>query len=656
MGTVSPVQILSTCVSALAVLIAGLAGAASAQAGFVPALGSPFPYAAPTTAVAVADGDRNGTVDVVAGGLDLRRGVGTGFLGNPIRVETTGPVEGLAAGDLNGDGLLDYAAIVPGAPRQVRRYIAIPGNGFAEEVVLPDAGEATDLAVADLDGAGLLDLVVVRRDDADPDGEDGSQDVTVVPGGSLEARHYESGLQSPRDVELGQLGGEGRPDIVVAGTEPRVAVLINDGGGNFAAGYPQATGAAGATRRIALTELNADGHADLLATDSGAAALHVLLGNGAGALQPLGPRATGLAGAAASVAAGDVNGDGVADAVAGGASGFAALLGDAAGGLTPAAGSPFATWVAVPGDTVEDIVVADMNRDGQSDVVTANRNGSASVLLNDGTGLLTATPTGIDFGEVLPASGLLTQTLTLRSTRGALRLTRLDRKGSRNFAVSDVDCLGRTLALGQTCTLSVTFNVPRRARRYEALLSVDANAAALIVPLSATPRPPIVSRTRLKRKRVRRGQRLDLRYRLSEGALTRVLVERARPGRRTARRGCVEPRRGDLQQQSRGDVRKSQRAERKPRRRNLRRRRCTLWHAVGKVGRRDQAGRNRLRVATRGKPRGVGRKRRPGPDYPAGTYRLSISALDHFRNRSEEQRLRFKILRPAKRPRSRRGR
>jgi hypothetical protein len=654
MGTVSPVRILSTCASALAVLIAGLAGAGSAQAGFVPALGSPFPYAAPTTAVAVADGDRNGTVDVVAGGLDLRRGVGTGFLGNPIRVGTTGPVEGLAAGDLNGDGLLDYAAIVPGAPRQVRRYIAIPGNGFAEEVVLPDAGEATDLAAADLDGAGLLDLVVVRRDDADPD-EGGSQDVTVVHGGSLDARHYESGLQSPHDVELGQLGGGGRPDIVVAGTEPRVAVLINDGGGNFAAGYPQPTGAAGATRRIALTELNADGHADLLATDSGAAALHVLLGNGAGALQPIGPRATGLAGAAASVAAGDVNGDGVADAVAGGASGFAALLGDAGGGLSPAAGSPFATWVAVPGDTVEDIVVADMNRDGQSDVVTANRNGSASVLLNDGTGLLTSTPTGVDFGEVLPASGLVTRTLTLRSTRGALRLTRLDRKGSRNFAIADVDCLGRTLALGQTCTLSVTFNVPRRARRYEALLSVDANAAALIVPLSATPRPPIVSRPRLERRRVRRGQRLDLRYGLSEGALTRVLVERARPGRRTARRGCVERRRGDLGQRPRGDLR-SRKADRKRRRGSLKRRRCTLWHAVGRVGRRDEAGRNRLRIATRGKPRGVGRKRRPGPDYPAGTYRLGISALDHFRNRSAEQRLRFKILRPAKRPRRGRGR
>ena len=84
MGTVSSVRVLIASVSALALLIAGSAAAAVAHAGFVPALGSPFPYAAPTDALAVADGDRNVTVDVAGGGLKLRRGAGTGFLGSPI--------------------------------------------------------------------------------------------------------------------------------------------------------------------------------------------------------------------------------------------------------------------------------------------------------------------------------------------------------------------------------------------------------------------------------------------------------------------------------------------------------------------------------------------------------------------------------------------
>jgi hypothetical protein len=394
----------------------------------------------------------------------------------------------------------------------------------------------------------------------------------------------------------------------------------------FADGVPRPTGAAGAARRVALADLNGDGRPDLLATDTGAAAVVAALGDGAAGFVPVGAHASGLPGAAGSVAAGDVNGDGAVDAVAGGNGLFAVLHGNGGGGFGAAPGSPFASGDPA-GGPVADVVAADMNRDGQLDVVTANLNGSVSVQLNDETGLLTATPTGVDFGEILPAVGVLTQTVTLRAARGALRLTRLDRQGTRNFSVADVDCLGRRLTLGQACTVAVSFNVPRRAKRYEALLSVDANAAATVVPLSATPRPPIVRRPLLKRKRVRRGQRLDLRYGLSEAALTRATVERARPGRRVGRgrgaRRCVPARRG-----------------------NLKRPRCTLWHRVKMSSERGSAGRNRMRIPTRAAPRGVGRKRRPGPTYPVGAYRLAVSAVDRFRNRSADQRLRFKVLRP----------
>ncbi|HYI79502.1 MAG TPA: VCBS repeat-containing protein [Thermoleophilaceae bacterium] len=623
-------RVLSTSMSALAVLIVGLAGAGTAQAGFVPALGSPFSYSAPVVALAVADGDRNGTVDVVAGGgaLTLRRGVGTGFLGNPIAVGTSGPVEGVAAGDLDGDGWLDYAAIAPGAGpgdgRQLLRFLAVPGNGFAVQPAV-DVGEATALSVANVNDDGLPDIVVVREDDADPGpgGEPGVQDVTVLLGGPNDenAEHHSSEIDAPADVDVGDLDGDGQPEIVVAGDEASVSVLLNEGGGSFADGDLTPTGAAGVSRRIALAQLDGDGRLDLLASDSGAAALLVLRGDGTGGLPPLGAHPSGLPGATLSLAAGDFNGDGATDAVAGGAGGrFAVLLGSGDGGLAPAPGSPFSAWVAA-GDPIRDVAAADMNRDGQLDVVTANANGSVSVLLNDETGLLGATPTGVDFGRMLPATGLRTQTVTLRANRGRLRITRLDRQGSKVFTVRDGDCIGRTLLLGQACTLSVTFNAPRRARRYEALLSVDANAAAVVVPLTATTRAPLVRGLRLERKRVARGQRLDLRYGLSEGALTRVLTERALPGRKVGSR-CVAPKRG-----------------------NLERRRCTIWQRVASVTRRDLAGRHRLRVATRERARGVGRKRRPGASHPAGAYRLSISALDRFRNRSEERRVAFKVLR-----------
>ncbi len=615
LSTVSLVRVLSTSLSALAILIAGLAGAASAQAGFVPALGSPFPYAAPTQALAVGDGDRNGTIDVVAGGLTLRRGAGSGFLGNPITVGVTGPVEGLAGGDLNGDGLTDYVAIAPGDPRRLLRFHAMSGNGFVQDTVLADieVGEATDVAIANVNGDGLPDIVLVR-DAADPN-------VTVVLNGLFGSDEFESGIDSPRDVEIADLNGDGAPEIVVAGDQASVAVLDNGGGGQFADGDLEPTGASGAARRIALADINGDGRADAIATDSANAALLPLIGDGGGGFQPLGAQGTGLGGAAASVTAGDVNGDGLTDALAGGGGAFATLLGNGAGGFSPAPGSPFSTAVA-GGDRVDALAAADMNRDGQTDVVTANRNGSASVLLNDETGLLSPTPSTVDFGTLLPASGVRTATISLRANRGRLRLTRLDRQGSRLLAVRDGDCLNRTLTLGQTCTISVSFNAPRRARAYEALLSVDANAAAVVVPLSATVRPPLVIRPRLKRRRVKGGQRLDLRYRLSEAARTRVLTQRALRGRRVGGK-CVLAQRG-----------------------NLRARRCTIWQNVAKLTRRDRTGAKRMRVPTRGKSTGFGRKRRAGTAYAPGAYRLSVSALDRFRNRSAEQRLRFKVLAP----------
>ncbi len=624
MSTVSLVRVLSKSMSALAVLIAGLAGASSAHAGFVPALASPFQYAAPTNSMAVGDGDRNGTADVVAGGLTLRRGAGTGFLGNPITVGSTGPVEGVAAGDLNGDGLLDYAAIAPGAspgnPRWLLRFLAVPGNGFVQQAAV-DVGEATALAVANVNGDSLPDIVVVREDDAAP--ASGVQDVTVLLGGQddEDREHHSSGIDAPADVEVGDLTGDGQPEIVVAGDEASVSVLVNEGGGSFAAGDLTPTGAAGVSRRIALAQLDGDGRLDLLATDSGAAALLVLRGDGAGGLPPLGARPTGLPGTARSVATGDLNGDGFTDALASGDGGFAALLGNGGGGLAPAPGSPFSAWAAA-GDPIEDIAAADMNRDSQLDVVTANRSGSVSVLLNDETGLLGAAPASVGFGSLLPATGVRTRTITLRANRGRLRITRLDRQGSKVFGIRDGNCIGRTLLLGQACTLTVSFNAPRRARSYEALLSVDANAAAVVVPLTATTRAPLVRGLRLKRKRVAPGQRLDLRYGLSEGALTRVLTERALPGRRVGGR-CVAETRG-----------------------NVKRRRCTLWQRVAAVTRRDLAGRQRMRVATRYKAPGAGRKRSRGAKYPVGAYRLSISAIDRFRNRSDERHVAFKVLRP----------
>lgn len=551
------------CTSTLAVAAAGwltavvaLAGAAPARAGFVPTLGSPF-GADGARAVDVADVDGNGFADVAIGGTGgavvVRHGDGTGRLGPVAPLGIPGPVEALAGGDIDGDGRRDYAAVVPGEPRRVVVYRAAVGGGYSAATALEEAGAASDVAIGELDGAAPAEIVVA----------DG--------------------------------GG--------------VRVLSFDGDA-YAAGAPIDSGAAGSLARIALADVDADGRLDVVGADSGGAPAVVLLrGDGAGGFAPIGRRPVGLPAPPTAVAATDVNGDGRADVVAGSASGRLAVLhGDGSGGLAAAGPSFSAGAVAA---AVADLVTDDVNGDAQPDVVAANDSGSVSVLLNTDTGLLAADPSLVDFGALPAGSPPQQRTVVLHAVRGRVRITRDDLYGSGRFAVAGGDCVGRTLLLGQACTLTVSFTPPRRVGADSALLSVDATAAAVVVPVVGAVRAPLVADAAVRPRRALPGRRLLLRYELSEDARVRIRLDRALPGRRARAGRCVPTRR-----------------------RNLRRPRCRLWEPLRSYRPRAAvAGANLLRLRARD-----GRRR-----LEPGLYRLAIVAVDAFRNRSEESHAAFRV-------------
>lgn len=597
--------------SFLGTLIACVLWAVPAQAAFVSALDSPASTGATTRALAAVDADRTGTVDVAGGGLTLWRNDGTGRMRFPTAIGAPGPVEGLTSGDLNGDGTPDFAAIAPGSPRRVLVYTAVPGTAsYVEATALADVGDdASDVAIANLNGDSLGDLVVAS--------EAPGANVTVLLnqlGGFVE-QGYASGLPAPSDLAVADFTGEGALDVAVAGGDDAVSLLVNAGGGTFAAGDLKPTGAAGTVERLTATQIDGDGIADVVATDAGATpAALVLRGSGAGELVPLGPQPLGLPSAPTSIATGDFNGDGWTDVVAGAGGGlFAVLVGNGQGGVSPLLGSPFRTDDPAGGD-VADVAAADFNRDGQLDVATANLPGSVSVMLNSDTGLLAPSPGAADYGVRAARTAASTRVVTLRASRGRVRITRLERQGTSAFAITGSDCVGRTLLVGQTCSLTVRFAPPRRARRWEGLLSVDANAAAVIVPLTGAVRAPVLLTPRLRPKRVRAGGRLVLSYGLSEAARLRARVQRGLPGRRAGGL-CVAPSR-----------------------RNMRRRRCTIWQPLTTVSRPAIAGPNVLRL----------RARANGKPLPPGRYRLEITAADRFRNRSKERFAKFTV-KPAKR-------
>jgi hypothetical protein len=131
--------------------------------------------------------------------------------------------------------------------------------------------------------------------------------------GSFRAkRDYRTG-SGARSVAIGDLNGDGRPDVATANeggppaAVPTVSVLANRGDGSFRARHDYR--AADIPTSVAIGDLNGDGRPDLVTADAYRTSVSVLLrGNGSfQAKLDYGTRR------AESVAIGDLNGDGKPD-------------------------------------------------------------------------------------------------------------------------------------------------------------------------------------------------------------------------------------------------------------------------------------------------------------------------------------------------------
>jgi hypothetical protein len=118
-------------------------------------------------------------------------------------------------------------------------------------------------------------------------------------------------VRHPASVAIGDLNGDGKPDVVTANGELNtVSVFLNEGDGSFQGKRDYRTGID--PESVAIGDLNGDGKPDLASANNPAqGSVSVLLNRGDGSFQAKREYATGIN--PISLAIGDLNGDGLPD-------------------------------------------------------------------------------------------------------------------------------------------------------------------------------------------------------------------------------------------------------------------------------------------------------------------------------------------------------